>query len=100
MSVPDAVTVRTVPGVLGAGAALAVVQAVFDYTGGSLGGYKMDPDVDEFERRQELRKNRRRPIQETLDQIGEGRGIQTLYESHLYQIDNFHYDRNIWPRLR
>lgn len=62
------------PAVLGIGAGLAVVQGVFDYTGGMLSGYEKDPNVDEYERKEQLRKNRRRPIQETLDQLGEGRG--------------------------
>lgn len=30
--------------------------------------------MDEFERKQYLRKNRRRPIDQTISEIGEGRG--------------------------
>lgn len=56
------------------------MQGVFDYTGGALTGYEKDPDVDEFERKEQLRKNRRRPIQETLDEVGEGRG-KTIFTS-------------------
>ena len=37
-------------------------------------GYEKDPNVDEYERKEALRKNRRRPIQETVDELGEGRG--------------------------
>lgn len=59
---------------LGIGAGVAVVQGVFDYTGGSLSGYGKDPNVDEYERKEQLRRNRRRPIQQTLDEVGEGRG--------------------------
>lgn len=62
------------PHVLGYGAFLAVVLGTFDYTGGALSGIGRDPDVDEYERKQALRKNRRRPIQETIDELGEGRG--------------------------
>ena len=47
---------------------------MFDYTGGKFSGYDKDPNVDEYERKENLRKNRRRPIQETLEQLGEGRG--------------------------
>ncbi|KAK4696098.1 hypothetical protein P7C71_g1763, partial [Lecanoromycetidae sp. Uapishka_2] len=61
--------------VLGFGAGLAIVQGTFDYTGGKFSGYEKDPNVDEYERKEYLRKNRRRPIQETLEQLGEGRGI-------------------------
>ncbi|KAI9807763.1 MAG: hypothetical protein M1825_005068 [Sarcosagium campestre] len=67
---------RTVPSVLGYGATLAVIMGTFDYTGGALTGFGKDPTVDYFERKQDMRKNFRRPIQETIDQVGEGRGIR------------------------
>lgn len=70
--------VRTLPAVLGYGAALAVILGTYDYTGGALTGYDKDPNVDEYLRKQELRKNRRRPIQETLEELGEGRGRTKL----------------------
>ena len=66
--------VRTMPAVLGYGAACAVFLGTFDYTGGVLTGYEKDPNVDEYDRKQELRKNRRLPIQETINDLGEGRG--------------------------
>jgi len=53
----------------------AVIMGAYDYAGGSLSGYKRDPNVDEFDRKQELRKNRRRPIEETIAELGEGRGL-------------------------
>ena len=74
---PDCVTVRTFPAVLGFGAGLAIAQGVFDYTGGKFSGYDKDLNVDEYERKEALRKLRRTPIQETLDQLGEGRGEPT-----------------------
>ena len=49
-------------------------QGVFDFTGGKFSGFDKDPYVDEYERKENLKKNRRRPIQETLEQLGEGRG--------------------------
>ena len=73
-------TVRSLPAILGYGAGLAVLLSAFDYTGGVLSGYAKDPEVDEYERKQELRKNRRRPIQETLEQLGEGRGKSILVQ--------------------
>ncbi|KAI9825185.1 MAG: hypothetical protein M1819_000590 [Sarea resinae] len=66
---------RTFPAVLGYGAGAAVLLGVFDYTGGVLTGYTRDPEVDEFDRKEYMRKNRRRPIQETIEDLGEGRGI-------------------------
>lgn len=59
---------------MGFGAGLAVVQGVFDYTGGKFSGYDKDPNVDEYERKESLRRTRRKPIQETLEELGEGRG--------------------------
>ncbi|KAI4153286.1 MAG: hypothetical protein L6R39_001618 [Caloplaca ligustica] len=66
---------RSLPAVLGFGAALATLQGVFDYTGGKLDGYEPDASVDQYERKEQLRRNRRRPIEETLQEMGEGRGI-------------------------
>jgi len=62
------------PRMLGYGAFTAVVLAAFNYTGGKLTGFDRDPEVDEYERKEQLRKNRRRPIEETLAELGEGRG--------------------------
>ncbi|KAK4218384.1 hypothetical protein V8F33_012590 [Rhypophila sp. PSN 637] len=64
------------PRVLGYGTMFAVVMGFFEYTGGSLRARKTDPSIDEFERKEQLRLNRRRPIDETLAEIGEGRGIR------------------------
>ena len=67
--------VRTMPAVLGYGTLVSVILSAFDYTGGTLRGKEINADVDEFERKENIRKNRRRPIQETIDELGEGRGI-------------------------
>lgn len=48
---------------------------MFDFTGGKLSGYDKDPEVDEISHKEFLRKNRRRPIWETIQELGEGRGI-------------------------
>ncbi|EON65115.1 hypothetical protein W97_04352 [Coniosporium apollinis CBS 100218] len=66
---------RTLPSTLGYGAALAVILGAFDYTGGMLSGYTRDPTVDEVSRKEYLRKNRRRPIEQTVAELGEGRGV-------------------------
>jgi hypothetical protein len=63
--------------VLGFGALTAVILGAFDYTGGTFSGYNKDPEIDEFERKQHLRKNKRRPIEETIAEIGEGRGLSS-----------------------
>ncbi|KAI0148593.1 hypothetical protein GGR57DRAFT_236219 [Xylariaceae sp. FL1272] len=65
------------PQVLGYGAAFAVVMTAFDYTGGNLVGKRTEvPEMDEYERKEYLRNNRRRPIEETIMELGEGRGIE------------------------
>lgn len=70
--------VRTIPSVIGFGTGLSIVMATFDYTGGSFFGYQRDPDVDEYERKEALRANKRRPVGETLEQLGEGRGMSFI----------------------
>jgi len=69
-------TRRTMPATLGYGALLAILAGAFDYTGGSFSGYTVDPTVDEVDRKTFLRKNRRVPIEETIAELGEGRGIK------------------------
>ena len=67
--------VRSMPAVIGYGSGLAIVLAVFNYTGGAFSGFGRDLSVDEYERKEALRANKRRPIEETLNELGEGRGI-------------------------
>ena len=74
----------------------AVVLGAYDYTGGALTGYKKDKEVDEFDRKEYLRKNRRRPIEQTISEIGEGRGTSSPLMVGNRLIDVRRY---IWPRL-
>ncbi|KAI5817072.1 hypothetical protein BZA77DRAFT_337974 [Pyronema omphalodes] len=67
---------RTMPAVLGYGTGLAVLLGTFDYTGGTIRGYFREPGFDEVTRKENLRKNRRRPFEETIEELGETRGIQ------------------------
>jgi hypothetical protein len=53
---------------------MSVVLSTFDYTGGTLQGFSQDKEGDEYERKENLRKNRRRPVEETIEELGEGRG--------------------------
>lgn len=71
------ITVRSAPAVLGYGSALSILLAAFSYTGGTLSGFAKDPNVDEVARKEYLRKNRRRSIEETVNELGEGRGMST-----------------------
>ncbi len=61
-------------------------MGVFDYTGGKFSGFDREANVDEYERKEELRKNKRRPIQETLQELGEGRGM--LSHLPLYPLED------------
>jgi hypothetical protein len=67
--------VRTTPAFFGYGAGLSVLMGAFDYCGGRFSGYKKDPTLDEVNRKTELRKNRRKSIEETVAELGEGRGM-------------------------
>ncbi|KAK0625226.1 hypothetical protein B0T17DRAFT_492354 [Bombardia bombarda] len=64
------------PPILGWGTVTAVILSAYDYTGGTLRGARRDPEVDEYERKEKLRLNRRRPVEETLAEVGEGRSIR------------------------
>ncbi|KAL9590510.1 MAG: hypothetical protein Q9203_000687 [Teloschistes exilis] len=66
---------RSFPAMVGFGAALSLAQFAFEYTGGKFSGFAQDAEVDEYERKEQLRRNRRRPIEQTLQEMGEGRGI-------------------------
>ena len=59
---------------LGLGAGSAVFQGVFDYCGGKLSGFDKNPYLDITEYKEWLKNNRRRPVEETISEIGEGRG--------------------------
>ncbi|KAL8704062.1 MAG: hypothetical protein Q9201_002761 [Fulgogasparrea decipioides] len=67
--------VRSFPAILGFGATLSILQFAFEYTGGKFSGYEQDAGVDQYERKEQLRRNRRRPIEQTLQEMGEGRGV-------------------------
>ncbi|KAH7393974.1 hypothetical protein DE146DRAFT_660427 [Phaeosphaeria sp. MPI-PUGE-AT-0046c] len=66
---------RSLPFMLGAGAATATVMTAFRYTSGLRGYEDANLDDEEVERREAAKKARRRPLSETIEQLGEGRGI-------------------------
>jgi hypothetical protein len=65
------------PAFLGMGALLSVITATFDYGGGRFRP-RPDPNIDEVERKEAIRKTYRRPIEETIAELGEGRGRSTF----------------------
>jgi hypothetical protein len=62
---------------LGAGAAFSTVLTAYRYSNGMRGHGADNENDDEVERREALKKIRRRPLSETLEQLGEGRGKHT-----------------------
>lgn len=64
---------------VGCGAALAVIVSAFSYTGGKLSGFDDAPGEDGYEKKMALRANKRRPIEETISELGEGRGEHSLF---------------------
>lgn len=67
-------TALRIPQILGHGALISVVLTAFDFTGGLVGKKPESEFADEYERKEYLRRNRRRPLTETIADLGEGRG--------------------------
>ncbi|KAM4057925.1 tim17/Tim22/Tim23/Pmp24 family protein [Hirsutella rhossiliensis] len=65
---------RKMPVVLGLGALVLSVQGPLYYLGGRIDSYKKEDD--EFERKEIIRRTTRVPIEQTIAEIGEGRGIK------------------------
>ena len=63
------------PHALGTGAGLAIVLGVFEYTGGRFDGYFNRREEDSFEIRERMMRNRRKSLEETIAEVGEGRGM-------------------------
>jgi hypothetical protein len=76
-----------IPRILGIGAGMSIILTAVEYTGGSLRGKPTDPSIDEYERKELMRKNRVRPLEETLVNIGEGRGMSIAFPIHLPQYN-------------
>ncbi|CUS07111.1 unnamed protein product [Tuber aestivum] len=70
------IRVRTMSGVVGCGVGLGVVMGIFEYTGGALGRRLRGGGVrDEVGRKEGVRARTRRDVGETIEVLGEGRGI-------------------------
>ena len=72
------------PTVLGCGAAMAIVLGVFEYTGGRFDGYYNRREEDSFEIRERMFKNRRKSLEETIAEVGEGRGALSQFSLTLF----------------
>ena len=73
------------PIVVGLGSGIAVFQGMFHYLGGRYDSFKREGD--EFERKEIVRRSTRLPIEQTISEIGEGRGksrkVFPLYAHYL-----------------
>ncbi|KAF5022439.1 hypothetical protein F66182_5524 [Fusarium sp. NRRL 66182] len=65
---------KRMPIVVGLGSGLAVFQGFFHYLGGRYDSFKREGD--EFERKEIVRRSTRLPVEQTISEIGEGRGIR------------------------
>lgn len=72
-------------------------MAAFRYTAGLRGTTSGEVDEEEIERREAMKKLRRRPLSETLEQLGEGRGKCGRLAHSGPIVDELRYLR---PRVR
>lgn len=75
--------------ILGYGALVGVTLGVADYSGGFFGSFK---EEDAMEQREYMKAHRRRPMEETIAEIGEGRGPFRSLEA-FHRIELFKADR-------
>lgn len=54
---------------------MAVTLAAAQYTGNSMLSDTVDPEKDGFLNKSEIRNRFRRPVNELINEIGEGRGV-------------------------
>lgn len=71
------------PSVLGSGVLLGVALAGAQYGGGAIFSQRSDPDEDKFAKREEVRRRFRRPVNELINEIGEGRGKLSHPDEHV-----------------
>ncbi|EFX00879.1 NADH-ubiquinone oxidoreductase subunit [Grosmannia clavigera kw1407] len=62
-----------IPRIVGMGAFTASILAAFEFTGGTLRGWSDEKVDDGYSYKEYLRKNRRRPAEETFAELGDGR---------------------------
>lgn len=67
-------TERSMPSVIGCGVLVAATLAAVGYTGGSILSDASKTDEDIYATKTELRTRFRRPVNELINEIGEGRG--------------------------
>jgi hypothetical protein len=63
------------PGFVGLTVASATLLGLFTYSGSTLQGRVDDPDTDLYARAEKTRRTYRVPVEQTIAEIGEGRGV-------------------------
>lgn len=90
------------PSVLGNGLALSTVLGVAAYSGSYMfGSPDLHPDEGRWPTKEEMRKRFRRPANETINELGEGRGktMQSCYPPRHF-ITEHRYIRTQLPRAK
>lgn len=64
------------PVVVGLGSAVGAIQGALYFLGGRIDSFKKESD--EFERKERIRRTTRLPVEQTVAEIGEGRGTRRL----------------------
>lgn len=77
-------TVKRTPIMLALGAFVGTAQGLFHVTGGRLDSFYKEED--EFERKEIVRRTTRLPVEQTVAELGEGRGKFSLTKTFKVRI--------------
>ena len=64
------------PSAMGNALMFGAVLGVMAFTGGTISQQSTEPDMDKAAYKEEMRRRHRRPINELVNEIGEGRGTR------------------------
>lgn len=87
------------PSVIGNGLALSTVLGIAAYSGSYMfGSPDLHPDEGRWPTKEEMRKRFRRPANETINELGEGRGKQQPSDREKHLLIEYRYIRAQLPR--
>lgn len=78
-------SVRRLPVCMALGALVGGVQGTFHLMGNRLDSFYHEED--EFERKEKIRRTTRTPVEQTISEVGEGRGAHTFFTLQLNHTD-------------
>jgi hypothetical protein len=93
----DLFTVKRTPVMLALGAFVGTAQGIFHVTGNRIDSFYKEED--EFERKEIVRRTTRVPIEQTIAELGEGRGKLPAFELSRFCIANV-YKAFVLPDMR